>query len=82
MTQYPGIGIAKPDTYTYSRNKSNEQLLGQLESWKDLYQVLLGIYLCQRWIVEFKGIMNPLLFMIFFKDFVTPQKRNMSEGCW
>ena len=43
-------------------------------SSKDLYQVLLGVYLCQRWIVEFKGIMRPVLFMIFFSDFVTPQK--------
>ena len=39
----------------------------------NLYQVLLGVYLCQRWIVEFKGIMQPVLFMIFFLDFVTPQ---------
>ena len=23
---------------------------------KDLYQVFLGVYLCQRWIVAFKGI--------------------------
>ena len=42
---------------------------------KDLYQLLLRVYLCQRWIVEFKGIMQPVLFMIFFLDFVTPQKR-------
>ena len=30
----------------------------QLLTWiiKDLYQVLLGIYLSQRWIVEFKEI--------------------------
>ena len=26
--------------------------------------------------------MQPVLFMIFFLDFVTPQKRNMSERCW
>ena len=53
-----------------------------IKSQKDLYQVLLGVYLCQRWIVEFKGIMQPVLFMIFFLDFVTPQKRTMSNGCW
>ena len=45
-------------------------------------QVLLGVYLCQRWIVEFNGIMQPVLFMIFFSDFVSPQKRTMCEGCW
>ena len=44
---------------------------------KDLYQLLLRVYLCQRWIVEFKGIMQPVLFMIFFSDFVTPQKRRL-----
>ena len=43
-------------------------------SWKDFYQVLLGVYLCQCWIVEFKRIMQPVLFMIFFLDFVIPQK--------
>ena len=47
---------------------------------KDLYQVLLGVYLCQRWRVEFKGIMQPVVFMIFFSYFVTPQKCTMSEG--
>ena len=36
---------------------------------------------CQHWTAEFKGITQPVLFMIFFYDFVTPQKRNMSEGC-
>ena len=41
---------------------------------KDLYQVLLGVYLCQRWTVEFKGIMQPVLFMIFFSDFCHPLK--------
>ena len=46
---------------------------------RDLYQVLLGEYLCQRWIIEFKGVM---LYMIFFFDFVTPQKHTMSEECW
>ena len=40
---------------------------------KDMYQVLLGVYLCQRWIVDLKGIMQPVLFRIFFSDFVTPQ---------
>ena len=45
-------------------------------------QVLLVVYLCQRWIVEFKGITEPVLFMIFFSDFVTLQKRTMSKGCW
>ena len=49
---------------------------------KDLYQVLLGVYLCQCWKVEFKGITEPVLFMILFSDFVTPQKCTMSEGCW
>ena len=48
--------------------------------WKG--PVSVGVYLCQRWIVEFKGIMQPVLFMIFFSDFVTPKKRTMSEGCW
>ena len=47
---------------------------------QNLYQILLEVYLCQRWIVEFKGIMQLVLFMIFFSDFVTPQKR--TEGCW
>ena len=36
-------------------------------SWKDLYQVLLGVYLCQCWIVEFKRIMQPVLFMFSFQ---------------
>ena len=40
------------------------------------------VYLCQRWIVEFKGIMQPVLFLIFFTDFVTPEKCTISEGCW
>ena len=53
----------------------------KLLSRKDLYQVFLGVYLCQRWIVKFKGIMPLVLFMIFFLDFVTPKKRNRSEGC-
>ena len=26
--------------------------------------------------------MQPVFFMIFFSDFVTPQKRIMSEDCW
>ena len=43
---------------------------------KGRYQGLLGVGLCQRWIVKFKGIM---LFTIFFSDFITPQKRTMSE---
>ena len=51
-------------------------------SRKDLYQVLLGVYLCQRWLVEFKGIMQPVLFTIFCSDFVTPQKRTMFEVGW
>ena len=41
-----------------------------------------GFVLCQCWTAEFKGITWPVLFMIFFYDFVTPKKRNMSEGCW
>ena len=41
-----------------------------------------GFVGCQRWTAEFKGITWPMLFMIFFSDFVTPKKRNMSEGCW
>ena len=41
---------------------------------QNLYQILLEVYLCQHWIVEFKGIMQPVLFMIVFSDFVTPQK--------
>ena len=52
----------------------------KIQLTKILYQVLLGVYLCQRWTVELKGITQPVLFMIFFDDFVTPQ--NMSEGCW
>ena len=56
--------------------------LNRHPSRKDLYQVLLQVYLCQHWIVEFKGIMQPVFFMIFFSDFVTPQKCIMSEGCW
>ena len=47
-----------------------------------MYQVLLGVYLCQCWKVEFKGITEPVLFMILFSDFVTPQKNTMSDGCW
>ena len=49
---------------------------------KNLYQILLGIYLCQRWIVKFKGIMQPVLFMIMIIsfDFVTPQEGNMYEA--
>ena len=65
------------------KNKNPHQNLsegGVWEGWKDLYQVLLGIYLCQRWIVEFKGITQPVLFMIFFSDFVNTQKRTLSEG--
>ena len=42
----------------------------------------VGINLCQRWTVEFKGITQPVLSIISFYYFVTPQKRNMSEGCW
>ena len=33
-----------------------------------------GFVGCQRWTPEFKGITQPVLFMIFFYDFVTPQK--------
>ena len=43
---------------------------------------MLGVYLCQRWIVEYNGIMQPVLFLIFFTDFVTPEKCTISEGCW
>ena len=28
----------------------------KIENWKDLYQVFLGIYLCKRLTVEYKGI--------------------------
>ena len=49
---------------------------------KNLYQMLLGIYLCQRRIVSFKGIIQPVLFTIISFDLVTPQKGNMYEACW
>ena len=39
-------------------------------------------YLGQRGIVELEGIMQSVLFMIFFSDFVAPLKSTMSEDCW
>ena len=36
----------------------------------DLYERFC-IRFCQRWIVEFKEIMQAALFMVFFNDFVT-----------
>ena len=49
---------------------------------RDLLLKRTSIRFCQRWTVKFKGTMQPVLFMIFFSDFVTPKKRTMSEGCW
>ena len=40
-----------------------------------------GFVGCQHWTAEFKGITQPVFLRIFFYDFVTPQKRKMSEGC-
>ena len=51
-----------------------QKAYSQVVFTNNLYQVLLGVYLCQRWIVEFKGIMQPVLFIIFFLHFVTPHK--------
>ena len=41
---------------------------------KDLYQVLLGVYLCQGWIVEFKGNMQQVLLIYFLLGFNHPSK--------
>ena len=45
---------------------------------KDLYQLLLRVYLCQRWIVEFKGIMQPVLFLILSPLKITPFMKDVS----
>ena len=42
--------------------------------WKDLYQVLLRIYLCQCWTVKFKGITHQMLFYNFLLGFCHPSK--------
>ena len=64
--------------YMYVGNKFFKTHIRQLREMKGPVSGFVG---CQRWTAEFKGITQPVLFMIFFYDFITPQKRNMSEGC-
>ena len=41
---------------------------------RNLYQILLEVYLCQRWIVEFKGIIAAGAFYDFLFRFCQPSK--------
>ena len=65
----------------YSRSKPKSSPVEHFQERPLLY-TQLGFVGSQHWTAEFKKITKPVLFMIFFKDFVTPQKRNMSEGYW
>ena len=68
------------------RNIAKQDQMGQNRvcqiSKKSQKGPVSGFAGCQCWTAEFKGITQPVLFMIFFYDFVTPQKRSTSEECW